>query len=309
MSRRVLTTAAELRDLLGSDRPPAVLDVRWALGDPHGRDHYADGHLPGAVYVDLDTELAAPPSPRDGRHPLPDLDTFRSAVRRWGVREGQAVVVYDDLGNTAAARAWWLLRYAGLADVTLLDGALGAWRAAGLPLETGTPAATAPGDVVLRAGALPVTDADGAAELAAGGLLLDARAGERYRGEAEPVDPRAGHIPGAVSAPTGENLAADGTFLPADALRERFGKAGAGEATRIGVYCGSGVTAAHQIAALEIAGFEAVLFPGSWSAWSADPARPAATGPLPSGPHSVVRGSAVDSAVGSSVGGSTGGSS
>jgi thiosulfate/3-mercaptopyruvate sulfurtransferase len=270
MSRPVLTTVAELRDLLDSDRPPAVLDVRWALGDPHGRDHYADGHIPGAVYVDLDTELAAPPSPQQGRHPLPGLDTLQAAVRRWGVRKGRPVVVHDDLGNTAAARAWWLLRYAGLTDVTL---------------ETGIPAAPAPGDVVLRAGALPVTDADGAAELAAGGLLLDARAGERYRGEAEPVDPRAGHIPGAVSAPTGENLAADGTFLPADALRERFETAGADAGTRIGVYCGSGVTAAHQIAALEIAVFEtAVLFPGSWSAWSADPDRPAATGPLPSGP-------------------------
>ncbi|MER5514244.1 sulfurtransferase [Streptomyces sp. NPDC048254] len=283
MSRRVTTTVAELRELLDSGRPPTVLDVRWALGDPHGRDHHADGHIPGAVYVDLDTELAAPPSPQGGRHPLPDLAGLQAAARRWGVRQGRPVVVHDDLGNTAAARAWWLLRYAGIADVTLLDGALGAWRAAGLPLETGIPAAPAPGDVVLRAGALPVTDADGAAELAATGLLLDARAGERYRGEVEPVDPRAGHIPGAVSAPTGENLAADGTFRPAGALRERFEKAGAGAATRIGVYCGSGVTAAHQIAALEIAGFEAVLFPGSWSAWSADPDRPAATGPLPSG--------------------------
>jgi thiosulfate/3-mercaptopyruvate sulfurtransferase len=291
MSRPVTTTVAELRELLDSGRPPTVLDVRWALGDPHGRDHYAEGHIPGAVYVDLDTELAAPPSPQGGRHPLPDLAGLQAAARRWGVRQGRPVVVHDDLGNTAAARAWWLLRYAGIADVTLLDGAMGAWRAAGLPLETGIPAAPAPGDVVLRAGALPVTDADGAAELAVTGLLLDARAGERYRGEVEPVDPRAGHIPGAVSAPTGENLAADGTFRPAGALRERFGEKGAGGATRIGVYCGSGVTAAHQIAALEIAGFEAVLFPGSWSAWSADPARPAATGPLPSGPVSVPRGS------------------
>ncbi|MGW3289362.1 sulfurtransferase [Streptomyces sp. NPDC001002] len=277
----VTTTVTELRDLLASDTPPAVLDVRWALGDPHGRDHYADAHIPGAVYVDLDRELAAPATPEGGRHPLPDLAELQAAARRWGLRDGQSVVVHDDLGNTAAARAWWLLRYAGVEQVTLLDGALGAWRSAGLPLESGIPADPPPGDVVLRAGGLPTTDADGAAELAATGLLLDARAAERYRGEVEPVDPRAGHIPGAVSAPTGENLAADGTFLPADALRERFEKRGAGTADRIGVYCGSGVTAAHQIAALEIAGFEAVLFPGSWSAWSTDPARPAATGPLP----------------------------
>ncbi|MGW1208729.1 sulfurtransferase [Streptomyces sp. NPDC002499] len=277
----VTTTVTELRDLLASDTPPVVLDVRWALGDPHGRDHYADAHIPGAVYVDLDRELAAPATPEGGRHPLPDLAELQAAARRWGLRQGQAVVVHDDLGNTAAARAWWLLRYAGVEQVTLLDGALGAWRSAGLPLESGIAADPPPGDVVLTAGGLPITDADGAAELAATGLLLDARAAERYRGEVEPVDPRAGHIPGAVSAPTGENLAADGTFLPADALRERFEKRGAGTADRIGVYCGSGVTAAHQIAALEIAGFEAVLFPGSWSAWSTDPARLAATGPLP----------------------------
>ncbi|MFJ2603964.1 sulfurtransferase [Streptomyces sp. NPDC087425] len=279
----VTTSVAELRAALAGDEPPVVLDVRWALGDPHGRAHYADGHIPGAVYVDLDRELAAPASAEGGRHPLPDLAGLQAAARRWGVRAGRPVVVHDDLGNTAAARAWWLLRYAGVDDVTLLDGAWGAWRAAGLPVETGVPADPAPGDIVLRPGGLPTTDADGAAELARTGLLLDARAGERYRGEVEPVDPRAGHIPGAVSAPTGENLAADGRFRSAEELRERFAAKGAtaGPAGRIGVYCGSGVTAAHQIAALEIAGFEAVLFPGSWSAWSADPARPAATGPEP----------------------------
>ncbi|MGI3228395.1 sulfurtransferase [Streptomyces sp. GTA36] len=290
MSARVTTTVAELRELIDSGRPPVLLDVRWALGDPHGRDHYEAGHIPGAVYVDLDRELAGPPSPEGGRHPLPDLADLQAAARSWGLTNGRPVVVYDNLGNTAAARAWWLLRWAGVPEVTLLDGALGAWRAAGLPLES-APGATEsaantpdpePGDIVLRPGGLPVTDADGAAQLAASGLLLDARAGERYRGEQEPVDPRAGHIPGAVSAPTGENIAADGTFLPPEELRKRFEDRGAGEAAVIGVYCGSGVTAAHQIAALAIAGFDATLFPGSWSAWSADPARPAATGPLPS---------------------------
>lgn len=281
-TERVTTTVAELRDALASERPPLVLDVRWSLGDPYGRDHYADAHIPGAVYVDLDTELAAPPSPAGGRHPLPEIGELQAAARGWGLRQGQPVMVYDDLGNTAAARAWWLLRHAGVAEVTLLDGALGAWRVAELPLESGIPADPEPGDVVLRAGGLPLTDADGAAELARDGLLLDARAGERYRGEVEPVDPRAGHIPGAVSAPTGENLAADGTFLAPELLRKRFEDRGAGAASRIGVYCGSGVTAAHQIAALALAGFEATLFAGSWSAWSTDPTRPAATGPHPS---------------------------
>lgn len=203
MTARVTTTVAELDGLLRSAEPPAVLDVRWALGDPHSRDHFAAGHIPGAVYVDLDTELAAPPSPEGGRHPLPDLADLQAAARRWGVRDGQPVVVYDDLGNTAAARAWWLLRYAGVAEVTLLDGAFGAWRSAGLPLESGAPADPSPGDVVLRPDRLQTVDVDGAADLAATGLLLDARAAERYRGEVEPVDPRAGHIPGAVSAPTG----------------------------------------------------------------------------------------------------------
>ncbi|MFI1354318.1 sulfurtransferase [Streptomyces sp. NPDC020898] len=279
---RVTTTVAELRDALASEQPPLVLDVRWALGDPYGRDHYADAHIPGAVYVDLDTELAASPNPEGGRHPLPELAELQEAARGWGLQEGQPVVLYDDLGNTAAARGWWLLRYAGVTDVTLLDGALGAWRAADLTQESGVPADPEPGDVVLRTGGLPLTDADGAAELARDGLLLDARAGERYRGEVEPVDPRAGHIPGAVSAPTGENLAADGTFLPPELLRKRFEERGAADVSRIGVYCGSGVTAAHQIAALALAGFEATLFAGSWSAWSTDPTRPAATGPHPS---------------------------
>ncbi|NEC91369.1 sulfurtransferase [Streptomyces sp. SID12501] len=278
---RVTTTVAELHDALASENPPLVLDVRWALGDPYGRDHYADAHIPGAVYVDLDTELAGPPSPEGGRHPLPELAELQAAARSWGLGQDQPIVVYDDLGNTAAARAWWLLRYAGVTDVTLLDGALGAWRAAGLTLESGLPADPEPGDVVLHAGGLPLTDIDGAAELARDGLLLDARAGERYRGEVEPVDLRAGHIPGAVSAPTGENLAADGTFLLPELLRKRFEDRGAADASRIGVYCGSGVTAAHQIAALALAGFDATLFAGSWSAWSADPTRPAATGPAP----------------------------
>lgn len=276
----VLVGAEELRRLLDSGDPPLVLDVRWALGDPHGREHYRTGHVPGAVYADLDTELAAAPSPRGGRHPLPDITDLQAAARRWGLRAGAPVVVYDDLGNTAAARAWWLLRWAGVADVRLLDGALGAWRAAGFPLESGEGVAE-PGDIELVAGRLPVLDADEAAELAGQGVLLDARAVERYRGETEPVDPRAGHIPGAVSAPTGDNLASDGTFRPTEQLRARFAALGADGGTPVGVYCGSGVTAAHQIVALTLAGIDATLFPGSWSAWSADPDRPAVLGAHP----------------------------
>lgn len=278
---RVTITPAELDAQLRSAAPPVVLDVRWALGDPHGREHYRTGHIPGARYADLDRELAAPPSPESGRHPLPAVADLQATARRWGLRTGQPVVVYDDNGNTAAARAWWLLRWAGVPDVTLLDGALIGWQRAGLRLEAGDPEPAPPGDVVLTSGGLPVLDADEAAELARKGVLLDARAAERYRGETEPVDPRAGHIPGALSAPTGDNLTAAGAFLPPEDLRARFTALGADGSSPVGVYCGSGVTAAHQIAALALAGIDAALFPGSWSAWSADPIRPAATGANP----------------------------
>jgi thiosulfate/3-mercaptopyruvate sulfurtransferase len=183
-------------------------------------------------------------------------------------------VAYDATGNLAAARAWWLLRDAGLPDVRLLDGGLAAWTAAGHPLETGA-VTPEPGTATLAGGVLPTIDIDGAA--AWPGVLLDARAGERYRGEVEPVDPRAGHIPGAISAPTAENLAEDGTFRSADELRERFAGLGVRPGDKVAVYCGSGVTAAHTIAALRIAGIDAALYPGSWSQWSSHENRPVAT--------------------------------
>ena len=272
---KVLTSAAELR----ADLPDVVLlDVRWALGDPHGHERYQAGHLPGAVFVDLDAELSAPPSPEHGRHPLPSLQRLQQAARRWGVTEGSRVVVYDGGPGAGAARAWWLLRWAGLKDVTLLDGGLAAWTAAGGQLGQGD-VVPVPGDVVLTGGGMPVLDIDAAAALpAARGVLLDARAGERYRGEVEPVDPRAGHVPGAVSAPTTDNLAADGTFRTAAVLTEQFARLGARPGTPVGVYCGSGVFAAHEVAALAITGIEAALWPGSWSQWSNDPDRPVATG-------------------------------
>jgi thiosulfate/3-mercaptopyruvate sulfurtransferase len=274
---RVLIGAQEL--LARPDRP-VLLDVRWALGDDRGHERYLEGHLPGAVFVDLDTELADPPSREAGRHPLPSLQRLQGAARRWGIRTGDAVVAYDDSGGLAAARAWWLLRWAGLDDVRLLDGGLAAWRRAGGPVETGE-IVREPGDVVLTGGGMPTLNADEAAALPRrGGLLLDARAAERYRGEVEPVDRRAGHVPGALSAPTTENLADDGTFVPAAVLRERFRSWGAQDRP-VGVYCGSGVTAAHQVAALAEAGIDAALWPGSWSQWSAVPDRPAATGAEP----------------------------
>lgn len=280
MRNDVLVTPDELAAALADDEPPVLLDVRWALGRTRDEAHerYLAGHLPGAVYVDLETELAAPPSPLAGRHPLPAVDDLEAAARRWGVREGSSVVVYDDVEATSAARAWWLLRWAGVASVRLLDGGLAAWEAAGRSLEAGEVTAE-PGDVVVRPGAMPTVTADEAAAWPRAGVLLDARAAERYAGLVEPVDPRAGHIPGARSAPTWGNLAGDGRFASDDALRARFASL-VGERP-VAVYCGSGVTAAHEVAALAAVGIEAALFPGSWSAWSNDPARPVATGERP----------------------------
>ena len=270
-----LISAEELAHRLDHATDVRVLDVRWKLGAANGRASYADAHIPGAVYVDLDGQLAGHGVPADGRHPLPALTDFQDAARSWGINDGDTIVVYDDLGNQSAARAWWLLRYAGIENVLLLDGALAAWRRAGLPLESGEVGAI-PGTVSLAYGSMPTLDADSAAELGRVGLLLDARAGARFRGEVEPVDPRAGHIPGATSAPSGDLLDVDGCFLSVEKLRTHFRRLGVKDA--VGVYCGSGVTAAHEAAALTIAGYVPALYPGSWSQWSNLPDRPVETG-------------------------------
>jgi len=266
----VLITAAELAESLASATPPVVLDVRWRLtaaGGPayDGHGDYLAGHVPGAVFVDLDTELAGHGAPTDGRHPLPSASSLQDSVRRWGVSAQVPVVVYDGDGNLAAARAWWLLRWAGHPDVRLLDGALPAWLEHGGELATDD-VRPSPGSFPVCPGSIPTVDADGAGDWP--GVLLDARAAERFRGETEPIDPRAGHIPGARSAPTGANLTPDGRFLPAAELRERFATLGADGSVPVAAYCGSGVTAAHEVAALAIAGVDAALYPGSWSQWS-----------------------------------------
>ena len=296
--RTTLIAADELAALLAGERPPTLLDVRWRLGGPPGRELYQAGHIPGAVFVDLDRELAGPPGD-GGRHPLPAAEDFEAAMRHSGVDGDRLVVVYDEADSTAAARAWWLLRYFGHPSVRVLDGGFRAWTAAGhaaVPGPSGAPGApgtielpgtpsiapapgTPLGDFSASPGHLPLLDADSAAALAGTGLLLDARAGERYRGEVEPVDPVAGHIPGAVSAPTAENVNADGTFRPAADLAARFAGLGATGDVAVGVYCGSGVTAAHETLALTLAGIPAALYVGSWSDWITDPDRPVATGP------------------------------
>ncbi|MFF4750484.1 sulfurtransferase [Streptomyces sp. NPDC002514] len=280
----VIISASRLAHDLTADRPPVLLDVRWQLSVPgangatafDGRAAYAAGHLPGAVFVDLDEELAAAPG-EHGRHPLPDLAEFGAAMRRAGVSADRPVVVYDGGQGWAAARAWWLLRWTGHPDVRVLDGGLSAWEG---PLSADVPE-PAEGDFEPVPRPAGLLDAAGAAALARSGVLLDARAGERYRGDVEPIDRVGGHIPGAVSAPTSENVGPDGRFRPADELTARFAALGVSAATQVGVYCGSGVSAAHQALALAVAGIPAELYVGSWSEWSADPSRPVAVGPDP----------------------------
>lgn len=259
-----------------ADRPVHLLDVRWALDGSKGHGTYLGGHLPGAVYVDLTTELAAPARPEAGRHPLPDPETFAAALRRAGVRAGSAVIGYDDTDGAPAGRLVWMLRALGH-EAAVLDGGLAAWDG---PLETGD-VRPEPGDVPARP--WPASRIATADEVAAGAaLVVDARAAERYRGEVEPVDPRAGHVPGAVNLPFSQNLGPDGRFLAPAELRRRFEAAGVRADRETIVYCGSGVTATHDLLALEQAGFTRLrLFPGSWSQWSADPARPVATGEAP----------------------------
>ena len=275
----ILITAAELARRLDEGARTAVLDVRWQLTRPDGRAAYEEAHVPGAVYVSLEDELSDHSVPGRGRHPLPAGDAVQAAARAWGISQGVPTVVYDDWNRAGSARAWWVLTAAGVADVRILDGGLAAWRAGGYALETGTVAPPS-GDVTichddLYRGALPTLTADEAAGF--DGVLLDARAPERYRGDAEPVDPVAGHIPGARNAPSTDVLNGEGTFLPVDdltRLRDRYGAQ-----DEVGVYCGSGVTAAVTVAALRAAGVEAALFPGSWSEWCSDPSRPVASGP------------------------------
>jgi thiosulfate/3-mercaptopyruvate sulfurtransferase len=279
MATGPLVTAARLASELAGPDPPTVLDCRWSLAGGADRAGYDRGHLPGAVFVDLDRELAGPPG-EGGRHPLPDPEVFQAAMRRAGVRAGRPVVAYDQGEPGGAARAWWLLGWFGHPGARVLDGGLPAWVAAGLPLTTAVPDPE-PGDLTARPGGRRLLDADGAARLAAAGVLLDARAPARFQGLEEPVDPVAGHIPGARNLPMAD-LVADGGLAPPERLARLLGATGARPGTPVGAYCGSGVVAAHLVLALEVAGVPAALYAGSWSDWVADPTRPVATGPDPS---------------------------
>jgi thiosulfate/3-mercaptopyruvate sulfurtransferase len=265
---------------LADSHPPTVLDVRWRLGGPPGREEYAAGHIPGAVFLDLDAVLCGQPG-AGGRHPLPEVATLQAAMRGLGVRTGHPVVVYDAGDGQAAARAWWTLRWGGHEAVSVLDGGFAAWAAEGRPItdEAVTPP---PGDVVIQPGQLPVLDADAAAHAAASGTLIDARVAPRYLGETEPVDPVAGHIPGAVNVPAARLVEESGRLRSVAELRSVFRESGVRAGAPLGAYCGSGVTAAQTVLALHEAGYtDAALYVGSWSHWITDPTRPVATGVEP----------------------------
>ena len=278
----VLISAEELIRSVADGDQPTILDVRWRLDRPDGRADYLAGHIPGAVYVSLDDDLSDHGRTGAGRHPLPSGADLQAAARRWGLRNNRPVIVYDDWNRAGSSRAWWILTAAGIADVRILDGGLSAWMAAGGEVHNGE-VVPAPGDVTvghnnLYSGMRATLTAQQVAEGQVS-TLLDARAAERCRGEVEPVDPVAGHIPGARNLPSTSVLAADGTFLPDDRLTELFRATGVVDSAEVGVYCGSGITASVLLAALGAAGIDAALFPGSWSQWSSEPDRPAARGP------------------------------
>ena len=258
-----------------------AVDCRFSLMDTEaGHRAYAESHLPGARYAHLDRDLSGPITPATGRHPLPDPARLARTLGEWGIGDGAQVIAYDDMGGMlAAARLWWLLRWLGHDAVAVLDGGFSAWRAAGLPLTAALPAVR-PAAFEARPDDRLWLTAARAQALPAGELLVDARAAARYRGDMEPIDPVAGHIPGAANLPTEDNLAADGRFRPVDDLRARFLAMLDGRSpTAVAHYCGSGVTACHNLLAMDVAGLSGSrLYAGSWSEWIRDPGRPVATG-------------------------------
>ena len=281
---------AWLRDALERpDGKPVVLDVRWTLRppprtakerkaaakeDPPGLVEHDAGHIPGAVYVDLDTELAGPPGPA-GRHPLPDPDVLEETLQRAGAGADSEIVVYDGGDGMAAARAWWVLRWAGIEDVSILDGGFAEWDARGFPTVAGPGNVVVPRQVDVSTGHLPTAEMDEVRNFE--GVLIDARSQRRFQGRREILDLQAGHIPGAVNLPMGLMQHGDGTFRSPDEIRGLAAEAGIDGSTVVATSCGSGVTASQMVLALATAGLDATPYIGSWSEWITDPERPVAT--------------------------------
>lgn len=273
-ARSPLVTVAQLAAALESEPPPTVLDVRWSLGAPSQRPAYDEGHVPTARWVEFEAALSGEPG-EQGRHPMPDRTTFEAAMRAVGVDDDRPVIVYDAANSLAASRLWWLLTAYGHPDVRVLDGGYAAWLAAGGEVSRDEPD---PAQGSFRAEDEPagLIGADGAAEHARHGLLLDARPADRFAGRNETIDPVAGHIPGARSLPALANVDETGHFLPGDDLAMRFTAAGVVPDGPVGVYCGSGVQATHLALALDVAGLHprTGVYVGSWSHWITDPQRP-----------------------------------
>lgn len=258
-----------------------IVDVRWYLSGKRGEDAYESGHIPTAVFVDLDHALASDPKIGPGRHPLPKREVFENAMREAGVSDTTLVVAYDDAGGSIAARLWWLLRHFGHSESAVLDGGIDAWKKAGFEIDRRSPAIDA-GDFHAKDPRADFVDREEVKRaLSRGALVLDARARERYRGDAEPIDARPGHVPGAVNAPWSENLE-NGVFACAGDLAKKYASLGATNGREVIAYCGSGVTACHDLLALELAGIKgAKLYEGSWSDWAKQAELPAAKGTEP----------------------------
>jgi len=253
-----------------------VVDCRFDLMQPaSGREAYAQGHIPGARYADLNRDLSATVTAKSGRHPLPDPGDFALRLGNWGIGNHSQVVVYDAGDGTYAVRLWWMLRWLGHTAVAVLNGGLAAWREANLPLTTEVPHPDAQSFTPQVQTAAVLSTTQIRQSLETGSLrVVDARVAQRFRGEVEPIDPVAGHVPGALNFPCGDNLDSSGRFLPAERLRERF-KAFASNPAQVVHMCGSGVTACHNLLAMEIAGLHGSrLYPGSWSEWVRDPENP-----------------------------------
>ena len=278
---RTLISAAELAALLARTPPPVVVDTSFDLADTDaGERRYRESHVPGAHYLHLDRDLSGAKTGRNGRHPLPDRAAFARTVGALGIAPDTTVVCYDAQGGVYAARLWWMLRWLGHADVAVLDGGLQAWQGAGQPLASAPTAAPGGPPYPHRPPLVATVDAAAVATRPPRRMLLDARSAERFRGEVEPIDRVAGHIPGALQRFHRANLDATGTFKTTSALREEFAALLGGRAPSDVIHsCGSGVTACHNLLAMEHAGLAgAALYPGSWSEWSSDPERPIARG-------------------------------